>query len=109
VFRAVPARVEAELFERFSDSDTLHSGNCGSGAVDQETTTDPNGGGCNIGWTKAGEWLEYDLNFASAGTFNLTFRLASGVANRVASVRIDNVLVGSVTAPANGWQAWEDR
>lgn len=109
VVGAVPARVEAELFERFSDTDTLHSGNCGTGPVDQETTTDPNGGGCNIGWTKAGEWLEYDLGVATAGNFNITLRLASGVAARAVSVRIDNVLVGTLTPPANGWQAWEDR
>lgn len=109
VFRSIPSRIEAESFERFSDFDTLHSGNCGSGAVDQEITTDPNGGACNVGWTKVGEWLEYDVTAATAGTFAFTLRMASGVANRVASVRLDNNLIGTVTAPAGGWQAWEDR
>lgn len=108
VFRAVPGRIEAEAFERFSDTDTLHSGNCGSGPVDQEVTTDT-GGGCNVGWTKVGEWLEYDMSVATAGAYNLTFRLASNVASRVASIRVDNVLVGTVTAPNAGWQAFADR
>lgn len=109
VFRAVPARIEAELFERFADADTAHSGNCGTGAVDQEVTTDPNGGSCNIAYTQAGEWLEYDLTFAAAGSYNFTLRLASAVASRTATVRLDGAVIGTVTAPSGGWQAWEDR
>ena len=54
------ALIEAEDFVRFEDSTTAHSGDCGSGPVDQQVTSDT-GGGCNIGWTAAGEWLEYDV------------------------------------------------
>jgi glucose/arabinose dehydrogenase len=100
--------VEAEQFERFADADAAHSGNCGTGAVDQEVTTDV-GGGCNVAYTQAGEWLEYDLSIANGGSFDFTFRVASAVGNRTASVRLDGVLIGQVTAPSAGWQAFADR
>src|SRR5262245_7709626 len=63
---SVPFRVKALDYTAFKDSDTLHNGNCGSGPVDAETTSDPNGGGCNVGWTKAGEWLDYSLQVSTA-------------------------------------------
>jgi len=107
--RALPARIEAEAFERFADSSTVHEGNCGSGPVDQETTSDPNGGTCNVGWTVAGEFLEYDLSSAAARTYNLTLRVASANAGKTASVQLDGVTVGSVTAPSAGWQSFADR
>ena len=34
---SIPARVEAERFERFRDNDTIHEGNCGTGAVDADS------------------------------------------------------------------------
>ena len=71
-------RVEAEAFNRYFDSDTTHSGNCGSGPVDAEVTSDPKGGTCNIGWTTAGEWLEYDVNVPQAGNYDVVLRVASG-------------------------------
>jgi glucose/arabinose dehydrogenase len=112
VLHAIVGRTEAEAFEtasgRFFDSDAAHTGNCGSGAVDQETTTDATGGGCNVGWTIAGEFLEYDVSVATAGVFNFKFRLASGVADRKISVRLDGVVIGTLTAPSGGWQAWGD-
>jgi hypothetical protein len=108
VLHPIVGRTEAEAFDRFSDSDVAHQGNCGSGAVDQETTSDPTGGTCNVGWTVAGEYLEYDVSVATAGVFNFKFRLASGVANAKMSVRVDGVLVGQLTAPSGGWQAWGD-
>jgi glucose/arabinose dehydrogenase len=107
----IVGRTEAEAFDRFNEANTLHQGNCGSGPVDQETTSDPTGGTCNVGWTLAGEWLEYDVSVASAGTFNFKFRMASGVAGRTMSVRLDGNAIGTLTAPdgAGNWQAWADR
>ena len=43
--------------------------------VDIQTTTDT-GGGYNIGYTKAGEWLQYTMDIAAAGTYNLDVRVA---------------------------------
>ena len=108
--RALPYRVRALDFTAFKDSDTLHEGNCGSGPVDSETTTDPNGGGCNVGWSKAGEWLDYSIQVASTKKFNIVARLASGLTGKTVRISIDGVAVGgSLTAPSAGWQAFADR
>ncbi len=106
---ALPSRVEAEHFVRFSDTDSAHSGNCGSGPVDAELTTDPNGGACNVGWTYANEWLEYDVSSSQARVVNLTARLASAYANTTVRVKLDGATLGTLTAPSAGWQAFADR
>jgi hypothetical protein len=109
IVESIPGRIEAEGFARFRDSDTVHEGNCGAGAVDAEVTTDA-GGGCNVGWTKAGEWLEYDIQVAKAGSYTLTTRLASAVADRGLHVEMDGAdVTHRITAPSAGWQAFEDR
>ena len=105
----LPAFIEAEDFVAFSDSDTSNSGNCGGDQpVDQQTTTDT-GGGCNVGWTAAGEWLEYEVQAGSSGVYDLDLRLAANAGGRSVAVRIDGELVGSLSAPSNGWQAWQTR
>ncbi|HVJ19482.1 MAG TPA: discoidin domain-containing protein [Polyangiaceae bacterium] len=109
---AVPAKLEAENYERFNESTpTVNSGGkCNrKDGVDMETTTDPNGGNCNVGWTAAGEWLEYDINAPTTRNFNITSRVASGNANRTFHLELDGVNLGSLTAPASGWQAYADR
>lgn len=103
-------RIEAEAFNRFFDSDTAHSGNCGSGPVDAEVTSDPKGGACNIGWTTAGEWLEYDINVPQAGNYDVVLRVASAQASRTVHVEIDGIdRSGAITAPSAGYQAFADR
>jgi hypothetical protein len=103
-------RIEGEAYNRFYDTDAAHTGNCGSGPVDAEVTTDPNGGQCNIGWTAAGEWLEYDVNIPQAGNYDLVFRLASGQTGRTVHLDIDGVnRSGVVTSPSAGYQAFADR
>ncbi len=105
----LPTRIEAENFERFFDSDTANQGNCGSGPVDREQTQDF-GGGCNVGWTAAGEWLEYDVYVDQTSTFNLVLRVASAQAGRTLRVEIDGQNVsGSIMSPSSGWQNFEDR
>ncbi len=103
-------RVEAEAFNRYFDSDTAHSGNCGSGPVDAETTTDPKGGTCHVGWTAAGEWLEYDVNVPQAGNYDIVLRLAAAQTGRTVHVEVDGInRSGVITAPSSGFQAFADR
>jgi beta-glucanase (GH16 family) len=80
-----------------------------SDGVDLEVTTDT-GGGVNLGWTAPGQWFRYTVNAASAGTYTVTFRMASpnGVTD---ALHISNSsgtnLTGNVNVPATGgWQNW---
>jgi hypothetical protein len=106
----IPSRIEAESYVRFLDSTTGNSGNaCRTDNVDVQTTTDPNGGVCNIGWTTAGEWLEYDVRVATTRTFSIVARLAAATTGRTIHLEIDGVNVGTLTAPSGGFQAFQDR
>lgn len=104
----IPALIEAEDFIRYFDSSNEHRGNCGSGPVDQQTTSDPKGGGCNIGWTAAGEWLEYDVQVNQGGKYDFDFRLASQDKNKNLNFSIDGNSVDNIVAPGKGWQKWDD-
>jgi hypothetical protein len=76
--------------------------------VDIEGTTDV-GGGYNVDWTAAGEWLEYTVN-ATAGTYTITARVASAAAAPADfRVLLDGVVLGTfATSATGGWQTWAD-
>jgi carbohydrate binding protein with CBM6 domain/F5/8 type C domain-containing protein/centrosomal CEP192-like protein/glycosyl hydrolase family 95 len=80
-----------------------------SDGVDLETCTDTSCG-YDLGWTATGQWFKYTVNVATAGTYTVSFRMASpsGVTD---ALHIDNSagtnLSGSVNAPdTGGWQDW---
>jgi hypothetical protein len=108
---AVPARIQAESYDRANElTPTVNSGNqCNrSDGVDMELTTDT-GGGCNVGWTDAGEWLEYDISVASEAYFSIIARVASNNTTRTLRVELDGASLGALTSPSSGWQSWADR
>jgi hypothetical protein len=107
---ALPAKLEAEAPTRFYDTtaNNLGSAACSSSALDAQTTTDT-GGGCNVGWSQPGEWLEWDVTLASATKLDVVARLASSAAGQSVHVEIDGVNVsGALTAPGAGWQSFRD-
>jgi hypothetical protein len=80
-----------------------------SDGVDLEATTAP-GGGNDIGWTAAGQWFRYTVNVATAGTYTVTFEVASpaGVTDGLhLSNSAGTNLTGSINVPkTGGWQTW---
>ncbi|MBC7532747.1 MAG: carbohydrate-binding protein [Oligoflexus sp.] len=106
----VPGRVEAEAFHRFKDTDLAHAGNCGTGPVDAEVTSDPTGGNCNVGWTAPGEWLEYDIFSQTKGVFGMKVRVAGQMPDTRLHVELDGFNISnSLLMPQAGWQVWDDR
>ncbi len=111
---AVPGRIEAENFDNGGENVAYvdrTAGNSGgqyrSTDVDIEATTDT-GGGYNVGWMVAGEWLNYTVNVASAGTYTLQARVASSGAGGTFHIEANGVnLTGTLTVPNTGaWQTW---
>lgn len=108
-------RLEAENFDQggpdlaYLDTDSINQGGAyRSEDVDIQPTTDT-GGGFNVGWIEAGEWLEYTIEVAAAGTYQLRFRTARAPAGS-STLR---VLVGGVDKTGNvriprtvGSQTW---
>jgi N-acetyl-anhydromuramyl-L-alanine amidase AmpD len=79
-----------------------------SKGVDVQKSTDV-GGGFNVGYAKAGEWLEYTIDVAAAGKYAFDFRVASAASNGKFHAEIDGVNVtGALTLPnTGGWQTWK--
>ena len=64
-----------------------------------------------MGWINAGEWLEYTVNVAAAGTYDLKLRVArQPTGTSTVSVLFGGVdKTGSLTVPSTGgWQTWTD-
>jgi hypothetical protein len=88
-----PIRVEAEAF-------TAESG------TQLEDTADE-GGGQNVGFIDAGDFLEYNFTAPGDGTYTVDYRLASSGGSAGFELSIDNVVVDTQTVDdTGGWQNW---
>jgi phosphatidylserine/phosphatidylglycerophosphate/cardiolipin synthase-like enzyme len=112
---ALPGTIQAENFDKggsgIAYNDTTSSNQGGqyrtTEAVDIEVTSDT-GGGYDIGWTAPGEWLNYTVNVATAGTYTIEARVAASGAGGTFHIEANGVdKTGPMTIPnTGGWQAW---
>jgi hypothetical protein len=111
---ALPGKVEFENYDAgasgvaYSDTTSGNTGNVyRSTNVDIQATTDA-GGGYNLGWVKATEWLNYTVTVGSASTYAIDVRVASNGAGGVFHIEVDGVdKTGAMTVPnTGGWQTW---
>jgi hypothetical protein len=110
----IPGTIQAENYDLGGQNvayfDTT-SGNTGgvyrTDDVDIQATTDT-GGGYNVGWVSATEWLKYTVNVQASGTRTLSLRLAATAAGNTMHVELDGANIsGTVTIPnTGGWQNW---
>jgi len=78
--------------------------------VQLETTTDT-GGGQDVGWIDAGDWMAYNVTIPTAGTYRVIYRVASPNANKTLRLEKDAgaTQLGTVTIPnTGGWQNWQN-
>ena len=106
----VPGTIQAEDFNDDGYWDST-SGNAGttyrSTDVDVQATSD-SGGGFNVGWIAAGEWLEYTVRVGATGDYDIAARVASPQSGRSLAVQVDGLdITGAVAVPyTGGWQQW---
>jgi hypothetical protein len=119
---AVPGTVQAANYDTggqgvaYNATSTNGSANSyRSDGIDLEDTTDtqdtsPAGGAYDLGWTTTGQWFNYTVDVASAGTYTVSVRLASpdGVTDALHIANSAGTsLSGAVAAPeTGGWQDW---
>ncbi|GDY24842.1 hypothetical protein AHAT_07320 [Agarivorans sp. Toyoura001] len=102
--------VQAEDYTQFYDTT---SGNAGgsyrSDDVDLQMTSDV-GGGYNVGWTAAGEWLEYSVDLA-AGTYTVDVRVASSPGGGSYNLELAGQQIVGITSVSatGGWQNWQSQ
>jgi phosphatidylserine/phosphatidylglycerophosphate/cardiolipin synthase-like enzyme len=111
---ALPGTFQAEDFDNggpgvaYLDHDAGNNGGqYRTTDVDIETTVD-SGGGYNVGWVGAGEWLNYTVTVGSAGTYDIEARVASPGAGGTFRIEVNGAdVTGPITVPnTGGWQSW---
>jgi glucose/arabinose dehydrogenase/type 1 glutamine amidotransferase len=115
IARAVPGTIQAEDFDQggqgiaYSDMDAVNQGGqYRAEGVDVETCSD-SGGGYDVGYTRAGEWLNYSVNVSTPGQYRLLLRMASGNGGGTAHVEFNGTdKTGPITIPnTGGWQTFQ--
>ncbi|WP_307846183.1 glycoside hydrolase family 3 C-terminal domain-containing protein [Actinospica durhamensis] len=119
---AVPGTVQAANYDTggqgvaYNVTSTNGSANSyRTDGIDLEATADTldttvAGGADDMGWTTSGQWFDYTVNVATAGTYTLAFRISSpyGITDalHVANAAGTN-LSGAVAVPnTGGYQTW---
>jgi hypothetical protein len=66
------------------------------------------GGGYFVGWTQAGEWLDYTVTVAHTGSYTLSFRVASATLGGTFHLSVDGTNVtGTLRIPdTGGWNTY---
>ncbi len=92
--QAIPGTIEAESYSAML-------------GIQTEATTDT-GGGLNVGYIDAGDYLDYAVNVATAGSYTVGFRVASAVGGGQLELRNSaGTALGSVAVGnTGGWQTW---
>ncbi len=111
---AIPGTIQAEDFDEGAKGDAYRDNTLGNAGgqyrptdVDIELSSDT-GGGYNIGWASAGEWLKYTVDVAAAGAYDLQFRVASSGTGGTFHLDVDGSnKTGPLSVPnTGGWQRW---
>jgi hypothetical protein len=92
---AFAQRIEAENYTAMS-------------GVGTENTFDA-GGGQNVGWQETGDWMDYQVNVATAGNYFVTFRVSTPNTGMQFQLRkADGTIITTLTAPnTGGWQSFQ--
>jgi predicted amidohydrolase len=110
----VPGMIQAEDYDTGGEGVGYHdttAGNSGgqyrTDAVDIEPAADT-GGGFNVGWMAATEWLKYTVSVARAGAYTLSARVAANGPGGTYHVEFGGRdVTGPLTIPnTGGWQSW---
>ncbi len=87
----VPGKVEAE---NYSDMYGVATETCSEGTLD-------------VGWIDAGDYMDYSINVASAGIYEIDLRLAcNGPTGTIQLQENGNVLETVTPSDTGGWQNW---
>ncbi len=98
-----PSAASRRRITAYADSDAGNSGGVYRfDDVDIEASSDT-GGGYDVGWTVAGEWLDYSIDVTVAGTYDITLRDAVNAGTSSVQLSLDGVALGGpLSLPATG-------
>ena len=112
----LPGIIEAENFDKpgtgfanksYSDNDSENQGKANY-RTDEGVDIEEGGSGKAIGYTIAGEWLEYSVNVKSAGKYKLTLNTASGSATSSLQFSVDGTdITDVISIPQTAENKWD--
>lgn len=103
---AVPGRVEAEDYDVGGFSDTTAANEGGAYRADA-VDIERGGSGYDVGWIRPGEYLQYSVDAATAGTYAVAFRVANPGGPKPVTVLVSGG-AHLLTVPATGsFGAWQ--
>ncbi|WNJ19121.1 carbohydrate-binding protein [Pontibacter sp. G13] len=89
----IPGLIEAE------DYDAMNG-------IQTENTADV-GGGLNVGFIQNGDYLDFDVNVASSGTYTVDIRVATNTSGGTIQIKQGSTILGTATVSnTGGWQSW---
>jgi alpha-tubulin suppressor-like RCC1 family protein len=94
-YTAIPGTVQAENYTTMF-------------GVQTEKTADA-GGGLDVGWIDQGDWMDYNMSVATAGTFNVGFRVATTLSVGVLQLKNSaGTVLATVNIPFTGnWEVFQ--
>jgi Carbohydrate binding module (family 6) len=110
---SVPGRIAAQNFDDGGEGVAYHdstSGNSGGAYRATDVDLEPSSeGGYDVGWTAAGEWLNYTASVTASGSYTAQLRVAS-IGGGSLHIGFNGPSTGtwkSVSVPSTGdWQSW---
>jgi len=108
----LPGMVRAENFDNGGDGVAYHdttTGNSGGAYRSTDVDIEPSSEGAyDVGWTAAGEWLNYTVNVAAAGSYVAQLRVASasGASMHLGFNKTSSVWASVSVPSTGGWQTW---
>ena len=110
---AVPGTIQAEAFDTGGAGAAYRDatpGNAGGAFRQTDVDIEPvSGGGYDVGWIAPGEWLQYTVNVAAAGSYTAQFIVASSGPGGTFHLEAKGTdVTGAMTIPnTGGWQNWQ--
>jgi hypothetical protein len=91
--QGIPGTIQSESYATMS-------------GIQLEATTDT-GGGQNVGWIDANDWMDYTVNVATGGQYTVSYRVASLNGGGSVQVRSGSTTLATTSVPSTGaWQTW---
>ena len=116
---AIPGKIEAEIFDKpgygagndsYSDNDADNQGDAEFRAEDGVDIV-LGGSGMAIGYTNAGEWMEYTVDVAEDGDYPIVANASSGAENSGFCFSVDGKPMGDtvkVTKTGDDWSVYKE-
>lgn len=92
--KTLPGKIEAESYNAMAGIQTETSGDTG--------------GGLNVGYIDDNDWMDYNVNVTTSGTYTVNFRIASLNGSAKLQLMKGSSILTTIDVPkTGGWQNWQ--